>query len=115
MLCLQLDDNLVKRVLVLGLQNAGKTTILKLLIEPSINNLTGITPTAGFFVTSMERHGITLNIWEGIFCSFVGYRLDNELFQLVALKITSRTGLISSRAQIYSYLLWIPPIFMPCR
>lgn len=49
------------RILVLGLDNAGKTTILKRLSEEDI---TTITPTQGFNIKSLSRDGFNLKIWD---------------------------------------------------
>eukprot|EP00798_Chlamydomonas_sp_ICE-L_P016226 gene16225-22391_t len=49
------------RILVLGLDNAGKTTILKSLSEEDI---TTITPTQGFNIKSLTRDGFNLKIWD---------------------------------------------------
>eukprot|EP00198_Chlamydomonas_reinhardtii_P002916 XP_001692252.1 ARF-like GTPase [Chlamydomonas reinhardtii] len=49
------------RILVLGLDNAGKTTILKALSEEDI---TTITPTQGFNIKSLSRDGFNLKIWD---------------------------------------------------
>jgi len=49
------------RVLVLGLDNAGKTTILKKLSDEDINH---IMPTQGFNIKSLESNGFKLNVWD---------------------------------------------------
>lgn len=49
------------RVLMLGLDNAGKTTILKALSDEDI---TTITPTQGFNIKSLMRDGFNLKIWD---------------------------------------------------
>ncbi|KAK9817934.1 hypothetical protein WJX72_004505 [[Myrmecia] bisecta] len=49
------------RILVLGLDNAGKTTILKKLSEEDI---TTITPTQGFNIKSLVHEGFKLNVWD---------------------------------------------------
>lgn len=49
------------RILVLGLDNAGKTTILKKLSEEDI---THIMPTKGFNVKSLVHEGFKLNVWD---------------------------------------------------
>mmetsp|Transcript_12333 Transcript_12333/g.21375 ORF Transcript_12333/g.21375 Transcript_12333/m.21375 type:complete len:181 (+) Transcript_12333:87-629(+) len=49
------------RILVLGLDNAGKTTILKKLSEEDI---THIMPTQGFNVKSVQHEGFKLNMWD---------------------------------------------------
>jgi len=47
------------RVLVLGLDNAGKTTaVRKLLGEP----VTGVAPTLGFVISTVEVDGYRLNM-----------------------------------------------------
>lgn len=49
------------RILVLGLDNAGKTTILKTLSEEDI---THIMPTQGFNIKSLIHDGFKLNVWD---------------------------------------------------
>lgn len=49
------------RILVLGLDNAGKTTILKKLSEEDI---THIMPTQGFNIKSLVHEGFKLNVWD---------------------------------------------------
>eukprot|EP00746_Dinoflagellata_sp_MGD_P003387 gnl/MRDRNA2_/MRDRNA2_106586_c0_seq1.p1 gnl/MRDRNA2_/MRDRNA2_106586_c0~~gnl/MRDRNA2_/MRDRNA2_106586_c0_seq1.p1 ORF type:complete len:181 (-),score=49.53 gnl/MRDRNA2_/MRDRNA2_106586_c0_seq1:272-814(-) len=48
-------------ILVLGLDNAGKTTILKKLSDENIDN---IMPTQGFNVKSLVHDGFKLNVWD---------------------------------------------------
>lgn len=48
------------RILILGLDNAGKTTILKKFNGEDVQQ---ISPTVGFNIKSLEYHGYTLNIW----------------------------------------------------
>ncbi|RZB73454.1 Arf domain containing protein, partial [Asbolus verrucosus] len=49
------------RLLLLGLDNAGKTTILKTLASEDV---THITPTAGFNIKSVISEGFKLNVWD---------------------------------------------------
>jgi len=49
------------RILVLGLDNAGKTTILKQLANEEVQN---ITPTTGFNIKSVQMKGFKLNVWD---------------------------------------------------
>ncbi|KAF7278739.1 ADP-ribosylation factor-like protein 3 [Rhynchophorus ferrugineus] len=49
------------RLLLLGLDNAGKTTILKILASEEITN---VTPTAGFNIKSVISDGFKLNVWD---------------------------------------------------
>uniref|UniRef100_A0A7E4W2Q8 ADP-ribosylation factor-like protein 3 n=1 Tax=Panagrellus redivivus TaxID=6233 RepID=A0A7E4W2Q8_PANRE len=49
------------RILLLGLDNAGKTTILKKLAAEDINH---ITPTQGFNIKSVISDDIKLNVWD---------------------------------------------------
>merc|ERR1712110_692773 len=49
------------RILVLGLDNAGKTTILKKLSEEDISH---IMPTQGFNIKSLVQDGVKLNVWD---------------------------------------------------
>lgn len=49
------------RILMLGLDNAGKTTILKKLGDEDIDN---IQPTQGFNIKSLLTEGFKLNVWD---------------------------------------------------
>jgi len=49
------------RLLMLGLDNAGKTTILKKFNGEDINT---ISPTLGFNIKTLEHKGFNLNIWD---------------------------------------------------
>ncbi len=49
------------RILVLGLDNSGKTTILKRLSDEDISN---ITPTQGFNVKSLVQNDLNLSVWD---------------------------------------------------
>jgi len=49
------------RLLVLGLDNSGKTTILKRLSDEDISQ---VMPTQGFNVKSLVQNGVTLNVWD---------------------------------------------------
>lgn len=49
------------RILLLGLDNAGKTTILKSLASEDVSH---ITPTQGFNIKSVQSKGILLNVWD---------------------------------------------------
>lgn len=49
------------RVVVLGLDNAGKTTIVKQLLGEYI---TTVSPTMGFQINSLVYQGYTLNLWD---------------------------------------------------
>lgn len=46
---------------MLGLDNAGKTTILKKLSDEEI---THIMPTQGFNIKSLSKEGFKLNVWD---------------------------------------------------
>jgi len=50
-----------KRILVLGLDNAGKTTILKKLSDEDV---THIMPTQGFNIKSLVHDSFKLNVWD---------------------------------------------------
>jgi len=54
-------DEREARILVLGLDNAGKTTILRALSDEDI---THITPTQGFNIKSLIHEGFKLNVWD---------------------------------------------------
>ncbi|KAI8423252.1 hypothetical protein MSG28_014281 [Choristoneura fumiferana] len=49
------------RLLLLGLDNAGKTTLLKQLASEDVNH---VTPTAGFNIKSVLSSGFKLNVWD---------------------------------------------------
>lgn len=49
------------RLLLLGLDNAGKTTLLKQLASEDISH---ITPTQGFNIKSVQSQGFKLNVWD---------------------------------------------------
>eukprot|EP01137_Pigoraptor_chileana_P036612 Opistho-2@32521 len=49
------------RLLMLGLDNAGKTTILKRINGEDINT---ISPTLGFNISTIEHKGFKLNVWD---------------------------------------------------
>ncbi|XP_067130063.1 ADP-ribosylation factor-like protein 2 [Centruroides vittatus] len=49
------------RLLMLGLDNAGKTTILKKFNGEDINT---ISPTLGFNIKTLEHRGFRLNMWD---------------------------------------------------
>lgn len=64
------------RILMLGLDNAGKTSILRKLSEEEI--LT-VKPTSGFQIKTLKHAGLTLNVWDvgGVVDGFVSIVLDN--------------------------------------
>ncbi|KAK8800260.1 hypothetical protein WA171_004895 [Blastocystis sp. BT1] len=49
------------RILFLGLDNAGKTTIIRKLMN---ENTTDISPTMGFTISSLDYRNFHLNIWD---------------------------------------------------
>ncbi|XP_050389784.1 ADP-ribosylation factor-like protein 3 isoform X2 [Patella vulgata] len=49
------------RILLLGLDNAGKTTLLKSLASEDISH---ITPTQGFNIKTVQSAGFQLNVWD---------------------------------------------------
>eukprot|EP00911_Craspedida_sp_UC1_P002618 UC1_evm5s1935 len=49
------------RIVVLGLDNAGKTTILKKMADEDVSH---ITPTAGFNVKAVQSGAFKLNMWD---------------------------------------------------
>jgi len=54
-------DEKEARILMLGLDNAGKTTILKKLSEEDISH---IMPTQGFNIKSLVQDNFKLNVWD---------------------------------------------------
>ncbi|CAM4586623.1 unnamed protein product [Lepidochelys olivacea] len=49
------------RIVLLGLDNAGKTTLLKCLASEEVST---ITPTQGFNIKSVHSHGFRLTVWD---------------------------------------------------
>ncbi|XP_036261638.1 ADP-ribosylation factor-like protein 2, partial [Molothrus ater] len=49
------------RLLVLGLDNAGKTTLLKRLNGEDVG---GTSPTLGFNIKTLEHRGFQLHVWD---------------------------------------------------
>ncbi|KAL5115690.1 ADP-ribosylation factor-like protein 2 [Pleosporales sp. CAS-2024a] len=49
------------RILMLGLDNAGKTTIVKKMMGEDVNS---VSPTLGFIIKTIEHDGYKLNIWD---------------------------------------------------
>src|SRR5690554_4001730 len=49
------------RILLLGLDNAGKTSCLKKLSDEEISH---IMPTQGFNIKSLQQEGFKLNVWD---------------------------------------------------
>ena len=49
------------RILLVGLDNAGKTTIVKRLCGDDIST---VSPTLGFQIKTVHRGGYALNIWD---------------------------------------------------
>ncbi|KAI5783629.1 ADP-ribosylation factor family-domain-containing protein [Geopyxis carbonaria] len=49
------------RILMLGLDNAGKTTIVKCIMKEDVNT---VSPTLGFIIKTIEYEGYKLNIWD---------------------------------------------------
>eukprot|EP00931_Biecheleriopsis_adriatica_P083399 TRINITY_DN569_c0_g2_i4.p1 TRINITY_DN569_c0_g2~~TRINITY_DN569_c0_g2_i4.p1 ORF type:complete len:204 (+),score=56.75 TRINITY_DN569_c0_g2_i4:78-614(+) len=54
-------DERESRILMLGLDNAGKTTILK---KMSGEDISHIMPTQGFNIKSINQDGLKLNVWD---------------------------------------------------
>jgi ADP-ribosylation factor-like protein 3 len=54
-------DDMECRILMLGLDNSGKTTALKQLAGEDVNH---ITPTQGFNIKSVQSGGLKLNVWD---------------------------------------------------
>jgi ADP-ribosylation factor-like protein 2 len=62
------------RLLMLGLDNAGKTTILKKINGEDIDE---ISPTLGFNIKTLEFSGYKLNFWDVIASTlYLGRRTD---------------------------------------
>ena len=54
-------SNEEKKLLVLGLDNAGKTTILKAISEENIKT---VKPTEGFNIKNLNLEGVQMNVWD---------------------------------------------------
>jgi GTPase SAR1 family protein len=65
----QIEEGIEKKILVLGLEGAGKSSILAHFTAPSIshNGVPEVSPTEGFNVVTSENEGITLKIYESKF------------------------------------------------
>lgn len=50
------------RILLLGLDNAGKTTILKIMAEEK--DIEQVKPTLGFNIKAVQAAGFKLNVWD---------------------------------------------------
>lgn len=69
-----------KKVLVLGLDGAGKSTFLAALAQhdsPITSEREATKPTEGFHVVCVSTEGISLNIWESEYHSFI---FNNHIF-----------------------------------
>jgi ADP-ribosylation factor-like protein 3 len=84
------------RILILGLDNAGKTTIIKKLSEEDI---TYVTPTQGFNVKSLTHGNFKLNVWD------IGgnYRFLRLLVTFLFLILLLKTGQKSIRPYWRNY------------
>ncbi|KAI9873477.1 MAG: ADP-ribosylation factor-like protein 2 [Pleopsidium flavum] len=49
------------RILMLGLDNAGKTTIVKRIMNEDVST---VSPTLGFIIKTIDYNGYKLNIWD---------------------------------------------------
>ncbi len=49
------------RLVVLGLDNSGKTTILKSFLKEEIQS---VTPTQGFNIKTLQQDGLDFNVWD---------------------------------------------------
>jgi len=59
----KLEESPEKKILVLGLENAGKSSVLAQVTSGTSKNQ-DVKPTEGFNVTCLQSGGISLNIWE---------------------------------------------------
>jgi small GTP-binding protein len=60
-ICSGLSGSKERRILILGLDNAGKTTILYRL---RLNEVVTTTPTIGFNVETVQYKNITFTVWD---------------------------------------------------
>jgi small GTP-binding protein len=79
------------RILVLGLDNAGKTTILKAL---SNEDIAQITPTHGFNIKNLQHEGFKLNVWD-----VGGQEVTNSF---VIFRLSENTGATSTKTLTHS-------------
>lgn len=86
-------ETLEKKILVLGLQGAGKSTFLAALAQhdsPITSEREATKPTEGFHVVCVSTEGISLNIWESEYHSF--FNINNfKKFCMAGLKADFRT------------------------
>ena len=83
------------RILVLGLDNSGKTTILKKLSGEDIQH---ITPTQGFNIKSLVQSDVKLKVWDvgGKYKEgFLNYAKEGTLYTTVLLFSTTIYYLMS--------------------
>ena len=83
------------RILVLGLDNSGKTTILKKLSGEDIQH---ITPTQGFNIKSLVQSDVKLKVWDvgGKYKEgFLNYAKEGTLYATVLLFSTTIYYLMS--------------------
>ncbi|KFQ54760.1 ADP-ribosylation factor-like 3, partial [Nestor notabilis] len=52
------------RIVLLGLDNAGKTTLLKRLASEEVSTILVCVPVQGFNIKSVHSHGLKLNVWD---------------------------------------------------
>jgi GTPase SAR1 family protein len=72
-----LEESPEKKILVLGLENAGKSSVLAQVTSgTSVNQ--DVKPTEGFNVTCLHSGGISLNIWESESAFFFHVKLFEE-------------------------------------
>lgn len=60
----QIEETPEKRILVLGLESAGKSTLISQISTGSAVASRNMKPTKGFNVITMETKGVCLKIWE---------------------------------------------------
>lgn len=73
-------ETLEKKILVLGLQGAGKSTFLAALAQhdsPITSEREATKPTEGFNVVCVSTEGMSLNIWESEYHSF--FNIYNQI------------------------------------
>lgn len=98
------------RIVLLGLDNSGKTTILKQLANEETPSIT--TPTAGFNIKSITSNNLNLNVWdlgEALWAISPSYLIIRSSFKVATRKF-DRIGRIISRTQMCLYLWWAFPL-----
>lgn len=102
------------RILVLGLDNSGKTTILKKLSGEDIQH---ITPTQGFNIKSLVQSDVKLKVWDvgGKYKEgFLNYAKEGTLYATVLLFSTTIYYLMSWSCSTTAIAVLLITLFSLC-